>query len=73
MSLSIGLHVGCPEEGATEVLHRWNLAVVVHLESVGLIEGLEERPSLSVVLPRKQIMCIDEDGHGSLPLRGRNA
>ena len=31
-SCDVGLQVGCPIEGAAEVLHRWKDGVVVHLE-----------------------------------------
>ena len=61
LTIGVNLHPRLPIEGATEILHRWHHAVVLHFETFGFVESLEMSATDSLLLAEELWMGIDKD------------
>ena len=63
LALAVCFHIGLPVERTSEVLHRWNDRVVLHLEGLALAVTFEVRASQTFLL--EVILGMSIDKHNS--------
>ena len=63
LTISVNLHAWLPVEGATEILHRWHHTVILHHESLWLVESLEMGVTKSFFLVEELRMGINKYGN----------